>query len=109
MVTTRTKLAVAAIALWLPLLMFLASLQGCETGTTGPLRPLSPTVEHTITNTVTMVSTGAAAALPVPWSTATEAAAAAVLALLAAWQGLTHSIASKNTKAITALQDANKP
>jgi hypothetical protein len=109
MVSLKTKLLVAGIALWLPLATTLACLQGCETGTSGPLRPLSPTVEHSITNTVTTISTAAAAAVPVPWSTATEAAAAAVLALLAAWQGLTHSIAAKNTKAITELQDAKKP
>jgi hypothetical protein len=108
MVSLRTKVGVVAISLWLPLLMFLASLQGCETGTSGALRPLSPSVEHGITNTVTMVQTAATAALPVPWSTATEAAAAAVLAVLAAWQGLTHSIANKNTKAITALQNTTK-
>jgi hypothetical protein len=82
---------VLVIALWLPALAILGSLFGCQAGTTGLMRPLSPVVEHTITNTVAVTTQTAAAVLPVPFSTALEASGAAVLALLAAWQGLTHS------------------
>jgi hypothetical protein len=91
MMTRKTAALVIGIALWLPLMLFVASLQGCETGTTGVLRPIAPSVEHTITNVVTVASQTVAPALPFPWNNAAEAGGAAVLALLAAWQGLTHS------------------
>lgn len=83
-------LAAVSIALWLPVLLIVISLQGCETGTTGLIRPISPGVEHSITNVLPAVATTAAAVLPAPFSGAVQATAAAVLALLAAWQGFTH-------------------
>jgi len=83
-------LATICIALWLPVLLAVSSLQGCQTGTTGALRPFSPGVEHGITNAVPSVAASAAAVLPAPFSGAVQATAAAVLALLAAWQGFTH-------------------
>lgn len=86
---------VLAIALWLPLLLALFGLGGCESGTSGPIRPLSPSAEHTITNTVTLLTSGAVQTAPQPYSAAIEAGGAAVLALLAAWQGLTHSRVTK--------------
>ena len=82
---------VLLIALWLPAFCLAVSLFGCQTGTSGLLRPLSTTAEHGITNTVAIVTTQAAAVVPQPYATAIEAGGAAVLALLAAWQGLTHS------------------
>jgi hypothetical protein len=66
------------------------ALSGCQAGTTGALRPIDSTVEHTITNAVTIVTNQVAPQLPVPVSTIAEAAGGAVLALLAAWQVLTH-------------------
>jgi hypothetical protein len=87
----RTALLVVGISLWLPVFVILTSLAGCETGSTGLLRPVDSGIEHSLTNTVVQVVAGAQQALPAPYSTAIEAAGAAVLALLAAWQGLTHS------------------
>lgn len=82
---------VIVIALWLPAVALFFSLFGCQSGTTGLLRPLDPSLEHGITNTIVVATQTAAAVLPTPLSTALEASGAAVLALLAAWQGLTHS------------------
>jgi hypothetical protein len=82
---------VLLIGLWLPAFALVVSLFGCQTGSTGLLRPLSDNVNHGITNTVAIVTTQAAAVAPQPYATAIEASGAAVLALLAAWQGLTHS------------------
>lgn len=86
---------VLVIALWLPCWILFLSLAGCESGTSGLFRPVAPGVEHTITNTVTTVQAVAPGVIPQPWSTAVEAGGAAVLALLAAWQGLTHSKVAK--------------
>lgn len=98
---------VLAIALWLPLLLALFGLGGCETSAPGVLKPLTPAAEHTITNTVTLVTTGASAAVPQPYSAAIEAGGAAVLALLAAWQGLTHSRVTKLRGAPAAKEKAS--
>jgi len=78
------------IAMWLPCALVLGSICGCAPGTTGLIRPMSDTAYSTATNVVALAAQGGAAVLPVPFSTALEASAAAVLALLAAWQGLTH-------------------
>ena len=91
MMNRKTMLTVVAIALWMPCLFCLASLGGCQAGTHGILRPVDATVEHTITNTVTQVIQAAPGVLPFPYGTAVQAGGAAVLAILAAWQGLTHS------------------
>jgi hypothetical protein len=106
--TSKTILVVVLIALWLPVLAVLSTLGGCESGTSGALRPMAPQVEHTITNTITTIQTAATAAVPPPWSTAVEAGGAAVLALLAAWQGLTHSIATKNKADIATMSAKEK-
>ena len=82
---------VLLIALWLPAFCLAVSLFGCQTGTTGLLRPLSDSANHSITNTVAIVTSTATGVTPAPYSTAIEAGGAAVLALLAAWQGFTHS------------------
>jgi len=68
----------------------LASITGCESGTTGVLRPISPTVEHTITNIITTITTAAPAVVPQPYAIAIEGVGAVILALLAAWQGISH-------------------
>lgn len=87
----KTLGLVVLISLWMPAVVAVSCLGGCQSGTTGVLRPIDAGVEHTITNTIVMAATGAQAALPFPWNQAIEGAGAAVLALLAAWQGLTHS------------------
>ena len=91
MLINKTAVAVVVIALWMPVLLAIGALQGCQAGTTGLLRPIDPKVEHTITNAVATGTGVAAGIAPQPWASAIEAGGAAVLALLAAWQGLTHS------------------
>jgi hypothetical protein len=68
----------------------LLSLTGCQSGTTGLLRPIDPTAYQTVTNTIVIASQTAGSALPAPWGTAAEVAGASILALLAAWQGISH-------------------
>jgi hypothetical protein len=82
--------AVILIALWLPAVLLFGSLAGCQAGHSGVFRPLSAEAEHTITNAIATAASFAPVAIPPPWSAPIQAAAAAVLALLAAWQGLTH-------------------
>lgn len=82
---------VLLIALWLPAMCLAVALFGCQTGTSRLLRPMSPAAEHTVTNTVTIMANAGSAAAPSQYATAIEAGGAAILALLAAWQGLTHS------------------
>lgn len=82
---------VIGIGLWLPCWIGFLSLTGCAPGRTGLVGPISDQAYHTITNATTSVSTTASQVLPPPWNTAVEAGAAAVLALLGAWQGITHS------------------
>jgi len=91
MIINRTAVAVVVIALWLPTLLVISALQGCQMGTTGLFRPIDSNVQHSLTNAVAVVSGVAAGLAPAPLGSAIEAAGAAVLALLAAWQGLTHS------------------
>jgi hypothetical protein len=79
-----------AVAAWLPLLAFSTVLSGCQTGTSGILRPLSANAEHSITNVVQIASSTAGAVLPSPYGTGAELIGAALLAALAAWQGMTH-------------------
>jgi hypothetical protein len=81
--------AVVLIALWLPAVLLLASISGCAAGHSGVFRPLSAEAEHAITNAVAAAASFAPVAIPPPWSAPIQAAAAAVLALLAAWQGIT--------------------
>ena len=78
------------IAMWLPCALVMGSIFGCAPGTTGLIRPMSDGAYSTTTNVVAIAAQSGSAVLPVPFSTALEAAAAAVLALLAAWQGFTH-------------------
>jgi hypothetical protein len=78
---------------------------GCETGSTGAFRPIAPSVEHTLTNSIAVAVSAAPAVLPFPWSTAFEAAGGAALTLLAAWQAVTHRTATKNTAAIAQLKN----
>jgi hypothetical protein len=91
MLINKTAVAVVVIALWMPVLFAIGALQGCQAGTTGLLRPIDSKVEHSLTNAVATASSVAAGVVPQPWASAIEAGGAAVLALLAAWQGLTHS------------------
>jgi hypothetical protein len=79
-----------ALASCLPVGLLIPLLGGCQTGTTGLMRPISPTAEHSVTNVVTIVGTTAGAVVPAPWGTAVEGAAAAVLGIIAAWQAVTH-------------------
>jgi hypothetical protein len=70
-------------------------LGGCQVGTTGLLRPLSPESEHTITNIVGAVTSSAGAAAPQPIGYGIEVAGGVILSLLAAWQTLTHRAVTK--------------
>ena len=78
------------IALWVPCWLILSTLLGCQTEGTTPPYPIAPAAERVITNTVYVAGTTFGSLAPPPFGTAAEAAAAAVLALLAAWQGITH-------------------
>ena len=87
----KTLGIVLVIALWMPALMLVGSVAGCQAGTTGILRPIDPVVEGVISNTVAQSVHVGATIAPAPFGAAIEAAGAAVLALLAVWQGLTHT------------------
>ena len=91
MLTSRPVVAVIGIALWLPIMLFCMTIFGCAPGRPGLIGPMDASVEHGITNTVQTVMTAAPVYAPQPYATAIEAGGAAVLALLAAWQGFTHS------------------
>jgi len=82
--------AVVIIALWLPLTLALFSLFGCDTAHSGPPYPLSEPAYTAATNVLSVIASHPVALLPYPWAPLIQAIAAAVLALLAAWQGLTH-------------------
>jgi hypothetical protein len=82
---------VIAIAMWLPFLGLLGALEGCQAGTSGLFRPMSETAYNISTNSVGQVTSVAAQVAPFPFNTAIETGGAVVLALLAAWQGVTHS------------------
>ena len=101
----NTVLAVIGLALWLPLTLCLTSISGCAHNSTGILRPIDPAVEHGITNAIANVVKLAPTVIPFPWSGVIQATGAATLALLAAWQGLTHRAAAANTEALKRLQD----
>ena len=81
---------VIVIALWLPLTLALAGLFGCNTSGGTPPYPLTDTAYQSATNVVTAIAATAHASSIPGWAPFIEALAAAVLALLAAWQGLTH-------------------
>lgn len=91
----KTVFFSVALALGLPVLLIAPLLFGCQSGTTGLFRPLSASAEKSITNTIVIASGTAATAVGAPYSAAIEGAAAAVLALLAAWQASTHSKLNK--------------
>ena len=86
---------VLVISLWLPAWLCFLSLSGCANGSSGVLRPIDPATEGAITNVVAKAVTAAPIIAPSRWSAAIEAGGAAVLALLAAWQGLTHNRVNK--------------
>jgi len=86
----RTAALVVCISLWMPAAWLLSSVTGCAQGSSGILRPFSDSANHAITNAIGGVAQAAPAVLPVQYSLPIQAAAAAVLALLAAWQGVTH-------------------
>jgi hypothetical protein len=81
---------VLLIALWLPAVYTLSSLTGCVADAPGLPRAITPQAYSIATNTVTILGQSAAQVLPPPFSLAIQGFAAAVLALLAAWQGYTH-------------------
>lgn len=91
--------------MWLPLLLFGSSLFGCAHVPGQVLQPVAPGVEHFITNTLPPVAQQIATIAPQPYSTAVEAGAAAILALLAAWQGITH----RKLNTLTESQPSTKP
>ena len=81
---------VLAVALWSPLLLLVSSLCGCHGAASGALPHMSDAANAAVSNAVTVLPGYAAQVLPPPYSTALQAGSAAVLALLAAWQGFTH-------------------
>lgn len=109
MLINRNVVAVVVIALWLPVLITVGALQGCQTGTTGFFRPMDSNVEHSLTNAVAAgvgVATGFA---PQPWPMVVQTLGAAVLALLAAWQGLAYSKIEKIQAIINPPKKGNDP
>jgi len=86
----RTALCVVGIALWMPLVYLFASATGCAAGHSGTFRPIDPTVYTGITNAVTTAASVVSQTVPPPYSLPLHAVASAILALLAAWQGLTY-------------------
>ena len=97
----RTTLAVIFIALWLPACVAIFSLLGCDTTKGRAPYPLNASTYTTITNTVTTAAGTAGAIAPTPLVPIIEATAAAILALLAAWQGLTHKRVVEVEKLLT--------
>jgi hypothetical protein len=83
-------LGVILIALWLPIVLALSTLLGCDTAGNGPPYPISAPAYTAATNILSAVAAAPVASLPYPWAPLIQAFAAAILALLAAWQGLTH-------------------
>ena len=86
----RTAVCVVGIALWMPLVYLFASATGCAAGHSGPFRPIAPEVYSSITNTIVQGTSVVSQTVPAPYSLPLHAVASAVLALLAAWQGLTY-------------------
>jgi hypothetical protein len=86
--------------LWLLLLTLASGTVGCQSGTTGLLRPLSASAYTTATNAIATITLTAAQVAPAPFGNGIELAGGAVLGLLAAWQALSHSRINANTKAI---------
>lgn len=78
------------IGLWLPAVLIFGSLFGCVADAPGPFKPLTPSAYSTATNIAGTISTQVAPAVPQPFGAALQGTAAAVLALLAAWQAFTH-------------------
>ena len=86
---------VVALAAWLPIVVIMAALFGCQTGTTGLARPLSDTAYTTATNTVTTVERIATEVVPAPWAEIFRVACGVAIAGLTAWQTWTHSRITK--------------
>jgi hypothetical protein len=84
------------------------SLVGCLAGTTGILRPVDPAIEHTITNAVAAASAAATAAPANPIGVIFQGITSAALAVLAAWQAISHSRITAVTKTIAANNNKNK-
>ena len=84
----------------LPFFGLLAITTGCQTGTTGLLRPLSPASEHSITNTITLLTTAGMTVTPAPYSGLVELIGGGALAAIAGWQALTHSRLGNLTKKV---------
>lgn len=97
----RTVIAVVCIALWMPVVLTLASLFGCNTTDGTPPYPLTDASYQTATNVIVGVAQAAHASGIAPWASMIEALAAAILALLAGWQGLTHNRVVELEKLVT--------
>lgn len=78
------------IALWLPAVLMMSALFGCAPGSRLPFAPIADQHYSSVTNTIATIGTVGGAAAPAPFGVAIQGAAAAVLALLAAWQAVTH-------------------
>jgi hypothetical protein len=84
------------------------ALCGCQTGTTGALRPIDAETFSSITNTIVGTVRAAGAVLPPPLGTIFEGVGAVAVAGLALWQTITHKSVGVNTAAITKLQNGAK-
>jgi TRAP-type C4-dicarboxylate transport system permease small subunit len=104
-----TAIAFGTLGACLFVVFVLLLLQGCQAGTTGLTRPLSPEVEHTITNTITAAIAVGTQAAPFPWNSLIGGAGAAFLSLLAAWQAFTHSRVAKTAAAVAQLKTESPP
>lgn len=81
---------------------------GCQSGTTGLVRPMDPQTYSTITNVITIGTNSVAPALPAPANWIAEAVGGLALAGLAFWQTLTHKTAAANTTKIAQLENGKK-
>lgn len=78
------------IGLWLPAVLLFGSLFGCVADAPGLFKPMTPQAYTMATNIASTISGQVAPAVPAPFGVALQGTAAAVLALLAAWQAITH-------------------
>lgn len=95
--TVRNAFFALCIALWLPLVLLIAAPHGCAVSPAGPPYPMTDQAATGVSNAVQVLTTTAAPLLGPQLAPPIQAAGAAVLAILAFWQGMTHSRVEKLT------------
>jgi hypothetical protein len=103
-----TVALISLLALILLACFAILALCGCQTGTTGALRPIDAETFSSITNTIVGTVRAAGAVLPPPLGTIFEGVGAVAVAGLALWQTITHSKVTANSTAITKIQNGDK-